>query len=395
MTSDGVGRSDILSHAGMINEKTYDVAIAGGGLAGLTCSILLAKKGYKVALFERDSYPFHKVCGEYISLESWGLLTSMGLPLSEWNLPVVDTLCLSSPSGKHLTHRLPLGGFGISRYKIDEELARIARQYAVDMYEGTRVHDISFTNDSFSLQTDKGLFTARTCSAATGKRSNLDVKWKRPFTLRKPNALNNYIAVKYHAQLHHPRNLIELHNFNNGYCGIAPVEDDKTCICYLTTAENLRNNDNDIKTMEQRVLFKNPVLRHAFENAVMLYDKPLVISQVSFDKKEQVCNHVLMTGDAAGLIAPLCGNGMSMALFSGKMSAESIDMFLSGKINRKAMEEDYTLEWKHLFSRRLLAGRIIQSLFGGETLTNNTVRILKKFPSIITWIIRQTHGKRQ
>ncbi|TAE50818.1 MAG: FAD-dependent oxidoreductase, partial [Cytophagales bacterium] len=45
----------------------YEVAIIGGGLAGLTNAILLANAGKKVILFEKNQYPFHRVCGEYIS----------------------------------------------------------------------------------------------------------------------------------------------------------------------------------------------------------------------------------------------------------------------------------------------------------------------------------------
>jgi flavin-dependent dehydrogenase len=52
-------------------ENIYDVAIIGGGLAGLTLSIQCANAGYNTILFEKETYPFHKVCGEYISLESY------------------------------------------------------------------------------------------------------------------------------------------------------------------------------------------------------------------------------------------------------------------------------------------------------------------------------------
>src|SRR5690349_20148028 len=105
----------------------YDVAIVGGGLAGLAASILLRKRGYTVILFEKEEYPFHKVFGEYVSLESKYFLRSLGLPLDEWHLPLIDTLHLTAPNGKQFTTNLPLGGFGVSRYKLDSALAKIAR----------------------------------------------------------------------------------------------------------------------------------------------------------------------------------------------------------------------------------------------------------------------------
>src|ERR1700749_2231634 len=113
----------------------YDVIIAGGGLAGLGLSIQLAKPGYRVALFEKESFPYHKVCGEYISLESWNFLEELGLPLSDWNLPIIRTLRMSSPNGRSLKQELPLGGFGISRYRLDAALADIARKEGVELRE--------------------------------------------------------------------------------------------------------------------------------------------------------------------------------------------------------------------------------------------------------------------
>ena len=57
----------------------FDLAIIGGGLAGLTLAIQSANVGYRVVLFEKETYPFHKVCGEYISMESHSYL-------QKWNV---------------------------------------------------------------------------------------------------------------------------------------------------------------------------------------------------------------------------------------------------------------------------------------------------------------------
>ncbi len=372
--------------------SSYDIAIAGGGLAGLSAAILLGKIGYRVILFEKENYPFHKVCGEYISLESREFLLSLGVPLEEWKVPVINQLSVSSPDGTELNQQLPLGGFGVSRYKIDNELKNIAEQNGVTLSEDTRVQEISFDSNVFTIATDKGEWKSQVCCSAAGKRSNLDVKWKRRFTQHKTGPLNNFLGVKYHAVLEHPRTLISLHNFKNGYCGISPIEENKTCICYLTTAANLRASNNDIRQMEENILFRNVFIKEAFENAAMIYDKPLTISQISFDKKEQIVDHVLMLGDAAGMITPLCGNGMSMALFSSRIAVELIEKFISGEISRGEMEVEYSKRWSNTFGRRLFAGRVIQSLFGKEWITNKTVSVLKHFPRVVSRIIRQTHG---
>ena len=115
----------------MAQPQHYDVTVIGGGLAGLSTAIQLAKNNYKVALFEKEQYPFHKVCGEYISLESWDFIESLGLPLAQMQLPLIKKLIVTSPNGNYLQHDLPLGGFGISRYQIDFKLKGIRRKNAL------------------------------------------------------------------------------------------------------------------------------------------------------------------------------------------------------------------------------------------------------------------------
>jgi len=373
--------------------EVFDVAIVGGGLAGLALSIQLSKKGYKVILFEKEKYPFHKVCGEYISLEAWNFLKSLGLPLDEWKLPVIKKLQVSSSGGKLINHILPLGGFGISRYKIDAALAEIAKEACVQIKEVTKVTNINFKKEIFTIQSVAGNFKSKIAVGSFGKRSNLDVKWKRNFITSGKKSLNNYIGIKYHIQANFPDDTIALHNFKDGYCGISKVENDKFCLCYLTTARLLQQNNNSIKAMEQNVLCQNPYLKKIFVKNSWLYDVPLTISQISFDKKTQVEDHVLMIGDAAGMVTPLCGNGMSMALHGSKIAFEVVDKFLQGRSSRTEMEKSYSQQWRQQFARRLKTGRVIQELFGHNRLTRIFISSIKPFPKLIDYLIRRTHGK--
>ena len=371
----------------------YDVAIIGGGLAGLSLAIQLAKQNYSVVLFEKEQYPFHKVCGEYISMESWNFIESLGLPLRDMQLPIIKKLIVTAPNGAALQQQLPLGGFGISRYKIDNDLKAIALAKGVTLYENCKAEDIIFLNDAFNIQTTAGKFTSKVCCGSFGKRSNIDVKWNRDFIKQKPGKLNNYIGVKYHIKTNFPSDTIALHNFKDGYCGISQIEDNKFCLCYLTNAKNLKDNGNSIEAMETNVLHKNPYLKNIFETGDFLYKTPVTISQISFIQKEQVHNHVLLIGDAAGMITPLCGNGMSMALHGSKIAATVINDFLQQKINRQQAEENYCSEWAFNFKKRLQTGRIIQKLFGKTSVTNVFISIMKKMPKLTNTLIRQTHGK--
>ena len=375
----------------MTKQQTYDVAIVGGGLAGLSASIQLARRGYAVIVLEKETYPFHKVCGEYVSMESWNYLESLGLPLHQMNLPLIDTLFLSAPNGRSLTTKLPLGGFGISRFKLDEMLAQLARAAGVTIRERCTVTAIE-QDDNFSIHYNGGTVNALVCCAAYGKRSALDVKWNRSFLQKQDRRLENFIAVKYHVRAEWPKQVIGLHNFENGYCGVSKIEDDRYCLCYLTRASNLKTSANDIQQMEERYLFANPQLKNIFSQSHKLAGFPITIAQVNFSNKTAVEHGVLMLGDAAGMIAPLCGNGMSIALHTGKIAATAIDLFLRKQINRKQMEVLYETEWRKHFQRRLQVGRVMQRFFGGKALSNFFVSVFRALPFLARPVIRQTHG---
>ena len=376
----------------MQDDHTYDLAIVGGGLAGLSLSIQMAKDGHRVILFEKDQYPFHRVCGEYISLESWDFLQSLGLDLRSLNVSQIKKLSVSAKNGNSFEQELPLGGFGISRFKLDHCLAKIAKQSGVVLFEQTRVNEIGFSNDEFNVQSTIGSFKSKVAVGCFGKRSNLDVKWKRPFVLAKKNKLNNYIGVKYHIRYSFPNDLIALHNFKKGYCGISKIENEQYCFCYLTVADNLQNSGNDIKKMEQTILSANPHLKKIFDECEMLWKEPVVISQISFDKKNLIEDHVLMIGDAAGMITHLCGNGMSMALHASKIAAGQIQEFLKGTIARELMEQNYSAQWNNLFSKRLRTGRMLQRLLNDPRLTNLVIGLGRYFPSLIKTLVKKTHG---
>jgi flavin-dependent dehydrogenase len=333
------------------------------------------------------------VCGEYISLESWNFLENLGYPLSDMDLPIIKNLMVSAPNGDFISQRLPLGGFGISRYKIDSELARLAKANGVTLMEGKKVTTVEFEEEMSIVKSNGLSYKAKVVCGAFGKRSNLDITWNRSFTGHKPNKLNNYIGVKYHIETDSPSDTIYLHNFQNGYCGLSKIEDNKYCLCYLTTARNLQASDNSIINLEKNILQRNPYLKKIFHESKVLYQTPLTISQVSFERKLQVENHVLMVGDAGGMITPLCGNGMSMALHASKIAFELITKYLSGEITRNQLEYQYVLNWNRVFRQRLTTGRLIQKFFGKEWLTNIFINSIKPFPKFISYLIRQTHGQ--
>jgi len=365
-----------------------DVVIIGGGLAGLASAIHLSKNGLQVTLIEKSWYPRHKVCGEYISNEILPYLHYLGLNPAQLEPARIDKFEFTIKNGKAAKATLPLGGFGISRYALDNLLYQKAVDNGCTVLKDM-VSNISFKNETFTVSTSTTTLSTKIALGAFGKRSNLDQHLSREFVAKK----SPWLAVKGHYSGTFPDGLVALHNFKGGYCGVSKVENNVLNICYLADYKTFKKYKN-IDDYQNYVLHKNKHLRSILSNATPLFEKPLTISQISFDKKLPVENHILMVGDTAGLIHPLCGNGMAMAVHSAKIAAELVLGYYTGKIqSRHQLEKMYSKEWKMHFGRRLLMGRILAKLLTSETLTNFAMNATVALPGLLSYIIKQTHGK--
>lgn len=367
---------------------TYDVAIIGGGLAGLTSALHLSKCNKRVLLIEKNEYPKHKVCGEYISNEVLPYLNSLGIDPVKEGAKEIDQLELSTVKSKTIRGELPLGGFGMSRYFLDELLAKKALENNVVIHQDT-VEKISFEDHHFLIYTKKNqMYTGRVVIGAFGKRSNLDVQMNRKFIQRK----SPYLAVKTHVKGVFPDNLVALHNFKGGYCGVSKVETNAINVCYIVNFSSFKKYKN-IEDFQKQVVLKNDHLKKIVTQASPIFEKPLTISQISFKTKKPVEDHILMCGDTAGMIHPLCGNGMGMAIRSAQIASLEILKFLNGKISRHQLENNYLRNWNKEFKIRLRAGHLIAWLFRNQRISEMLLTVLKWIPSLLPKIIRLTHGK--
>ncbi|MFT4533408.1 MAG: flavin-dependent dehydrogenase [Saprospiraceae bacterium] len=371
--------------------KTQRVIIIGGGLAGLVNAIHLSKNGVDVRLIEKNQYPKHKVCGEYISKEVLPYLSYLEVDPFDYGAVDITRFELSTSRGKTIKTGLPLGGFGISRYTLDDVLYRKAIANGVRVYSDFAT-DIKFIEeeDRFLIICKSGEeYQAEIVIGAFGKRSNLDMTLGRSFVKQK----SPYLGVKSHYKGEFPSDLVALHNFEGGYCGVSKVENDHINICYLTDYSAFKKYKNT-ETFQEEVLCENPHLKEIFNNCESVFDQPLTISQVSFLPKPTVENHLLMSGDSAGMIHPLCGNGMGMAIHSGLILSQSILAFVHGKIeSRDAMERQYSKLWDQTFRKRLMAGRLFNCFFGRDKVLEFGLNALTYVPSMLPRIIKQTHGE--
>lgn len=371
-----------------MNEESH-VVIIGGGLAGLTAAIHLANQNVPVTLIEKDTLPRHKVCGEYISNEILPYFNYLDIAIEKLEPVKISRFHISTQHGGLITSRLPLGGFGVSRYALDHYLYQIAKEKGVNLIHD-EVNDVQFSEDRFCIRTitQKSL-RARFVLGAFGKRSTVDRTLNRDFMNKK----SSWLAVKSHYHADFESDLVALHNFEGGYCGISKVENDKVNVCYLVNYKTFKKY-KDIQVFQEEVMCQNPRLHSFFSQARPIFKKPITIAQVNFDKKQPVFNHIFMIGDAAGLIHPLCGNGMAMAIQSAQIISKLIvNEYTGDEVPRVTLEKLYRSEWERVFQKRLRTGRALQHILLHSKSQQFARYIALAVPSIVPRIIRQTHGK--
>jgi flavin-dependent dehydrogenase len=367
----------------------HDILIIGGGLSGLLNAILLADAGLDVVLIEKKRYPFHRVCGEYVSNETLPLLRSIGFDPFDHGAVAIDRFGLTSPSGNRLEMPLDMGAFGISRYAFDHALAELAQARGARILQGEKALEFAQQADGFEVKTaHAGTLQGKVLIGAYGKRDKLDAFLQRKFFQRR----SPWVGVKHHLRVEHPEDLIELHNFRDGYCGISRIENDRVCFCYLVARKQVRKFGN-IERMERELLSENPHLKRILSTASFLYKRPEVINEISFSPKKLIERGMFMSGDTAGLIAPLCGNGMAMAMHAASLLSERLIRYFRGEMDREELEASYQQAWNQHFSRRLWVGRNVQRFFGNPHLTGGFVSLFKATPGLSRWVIQQTHGE--
>jgi len=370
--------------------RHYDVIVVGGGLAGLTAAIDLSQKGHRILVFEKYIYPHHKVCGEYVSNEIVPYLNGLGVSLEAENAIAITSLKFTTVEGKSLETTLPLGGKGISRYAFDYLLYQRAVQVGAD-FQFQNVTAVEFEDSIFKVVTDTDrTYTSHLVVGAYGKRSGLDKSLHRDFASKK----SSWLAVKAHYIFDDfPEHWVALHNFQGGYGGLSKTETGAVNFCYLASYASFQN-EKSIDSFNVNVVSQNPFLKEFLKTAIPIFEEPLTIAQIYFHPKKAVDNHILMCGDTAGLIHPLCGNGMAMAIHSAKIAADLIaDFFKKDNQQRAQLENAYQMQWNRHFQRRLWMGRRLQSLLLHPKMSAIALSAMVTQPRLLQKLIQSTHGK--
>lgn len=367
----------------------FEVVIIGGGLAGLVAALILQKEGREVLVLEAKDYPRHKVCGEFISREIVPLFDELDLWPTEYTLPQITQLQLSVASGKYLTLPLSHGAVGWSRKEMDWHLAEVFKARGGQIHTNSTVRNLYLENEDFILETNRSIKIKTSLAiAAIGRRSSLDkhlgIKQKER---------SQWMGWKMHFQKDDfPNDEVHLHNFPGGYAGLSRVENGKVNMAALLDSRLLKGEGNSWQEVK-KLLSQNTHLNSFLNSSEELIDRPVAVSQLDYSPRPKVAKGVLLIGDTAGMIHPLSGNGMAMAIGSAQIASACAVPFLNGELSREEMEAVYQEKWKQQYQRRLRVSRMLRATFAASGKSEIALRTALAMPFLTRWLEKQTHGK--
>ncbi len=379
--------------------NTADVALVGGGIAGSALARHLARAGVSVVVLERRRGAEHVLCGEFLSVEVQGLLRNLDLlgRVEDAGATVLRQSVLTAPGQTPARLALPGTALGLSRYRLDPLLRAAAAEAGATVVEGAVVRRIDgdaatgFEVAYDGGQGDRGgVVRARRVVGSHGKRSNVDGALDRAFL----DTSTPWVGCKAHFTGDDLADAIELHASGRAaggaYVGMQHVEDGRVNVCWIGRAADLKRAGSPDAWLAAMAA-TNPHLaaRMARLQRITPYKS---VAQVSFARKPLVDRGVVMVGDAAGMIAPLCGDGMAMALAGAALLAPCLVRHLQDGSSQAEFEADYRSAWTDAFATRLRLGRWLHAVATHPAAARGAVAVCHAAPAFGRWVVRHTRG---
>ncbi|MGK2857327.1 MAG: NAD(P)/FAD-dependent oxidoreductase [Thermoanaerobaculia bacterium] len=375
----------------------YDVAIAGGGPGGATLAALLAKCGISVAVFDRDEFPRDKLCGEFLSYDALPVLDLIGLGplLEEAGATRIRTCRIVGPRRAY-SFELQREARGISRLRLDEMLLRRAASLGASVHEGWTVDNLSRVADGFTLHVHDSAkepyhVTAKLVIGAWGRWGRIDRLLDRPFTrdtARRHFGFKRHYRPKPGGQVS-TNDTIDLYSFTRGYLGVNAVEGGVANICGLVHASRLDGHRGGWETFVDNLPGEGAHFGKLLGEHEPAQDQFLSSEPVIFAARSPVVNGIVMVGDAAGLIDPLAGNGMAMAIQSALVAATLIAR--APKLDADTIAAEYETAYLGLFLDRIRWSRRVAWILSRPWLVDRATRFVHA-PSIGSALLARTRA---
>ncbi len=326
----------------------FDVIIIGGGPGGSSAATFLARGGQRVLVLEKEKFPrFHigesllpyngeifEEMGVLPALEAAGLMKKFGAQFQLGNGS--SSLALVFRNGKFTRHTM---SYQVERAKFDDVLLKHARSCGAQVREGCTVSRYEASDSSVCVELTNERGEAETVSAKylidasgrgnlTGNQQNLREFHAR---LKKLSIFGHFSGVKLdEGEKAGDTVIIRL---ENKWFWIIPLSHEKVSVGVVLDKEEfvaLKKSPEEIFTEAWK---SSSALCERLKNAKLL-NTMQTTSDFSYRNKRLVEPRLLRVGDAAGFMDPIFSSGVFLAMYSGKLAAETI-LQSNGEPSRK------------------------------------------------------------
>ncbi|WP_299157239.1 geranylgeranyl reductase family protein [uncultured Tenacibaculum sp.] len=313
--------------------KHYDVAIIGSGPSGASTAFHLAKQGISAVIIEKETLPRYKTCGGGFVFRGRKDLPFDITEVVEKEFHTVDIYLGEKLHFK--TYREQPTISMIMRDSFDNLITKKAKEFGATLLENHKLKGLSFNNDIITLETSQGNLTANFVIAADGALSPTAklAGWKEDTRKLIP-------ALEYEVEVSEE----DFERLSK------EVRFDIDAIPYGYAWSFPKKNHLSIGVASARRTKIN--LKKFYQDYMQTLGITNVISEsqhgfqipVSPRTDGFVKNNVFLIGDAAGFADPITAEGISNAIYSGKLAAEAIiesnkDSELAEKLYIEKLEE--------------------------------------------------------
>ena len=386
----------------------FDAVIIGGGPAGSSAAIMLARGGWSVALIEKQNFPRRKVCGECIAASNLPLLQALGIgPLFEQTAgPELRQVALMHGARKVLAdlpaaaHEKYPWGRALGRETLDTLLIEQARLSGVHVMQPWTVLRTNGSAGNWRCDvraTDTGtLLTLRAAVLIDAHGSWEPLPSARAHRSRVHRA-SDLLAFKANfRQARLQKGLLPVLAFSGGYGGMVRADGGITTLACCIRRDQLEASRRTfpglsagevVETLlKEQCAGVKTALQGATREGAWLAAGPL---DTGIHLRQG--DDMFRIGNAAGEAHPIIGEGMSMALQSAWLLCAQLrrgapGLGLSDPIWQRELARIYATQWRRAFAARLRLAAVFAHVAMRPMLAKPMLALVQRWPALLTLV---------